>query len=120
MGKYNSFKPEVERKKKEVHPIWRGIGLILMVLGPVLAYFSAILLLDENSKNGWATIPTEIIAQGSDPLLYAKIILTVFLLLVFYSVLMLFTFIIYRALGPSRYSDYDVPSISYRGRRYKR
>jgi hypothetical protein len=120
MGKYNNFKPQVERKKKEVHPVWRGIGLILMILGPILAYFSTIVLLDENAKNGWVAIPTEIIAPGADPLLYTKIILTVFFLLVFYAILMLFTFTINRLFGPSRYSDYDVPSTSYHGKRYKR
>jgi hypothetical protein len=121
MGKHSPYtRYQATPRKKEIHPIWRGVGFLLIVLTPIMAYAGALVLLDENVKQGWVRIPAELIASGTDPLLYAKIILTVVLVFLLYIVFSLVTFVLYRLFAPPRYGPYDVPPVHYRGRRYRR
>lgn len=122
MGRYNpnSMSRMPKNRKTGVHPIWRGIGFVLMIIIPFMAYAGTMLLLEQNRMNGWVQIPSDLLAVGSDPLLYVKIILTVFLIFLLYSIFLLFTFVINSLFGPPRYGPTDAPPTSYRGRRYKR
>lgn len=122
MTKYQSYSTrEKTPKKKEIHPIWRGVGFALIILIPILSYASSILLLDANRANGWVKIPQELVIKGwGDPNLLMKIILTVVLSILLYGVFSLITFVLYSSLGPPRYGPYDVPPVQYRGKRYKR
>lgn len=121
---YGSFEAEQQRKireaHQEVHPIWRGVGLILIFLTPIMGYFGALAILDQNKKMNWFQIPTEYLASGADSLLYVKIGLTIIIGLLFYFFLQFITFILYRLFGPSRYGAYDVPSVSYKSKRRNR
>ena len=49
--------------RMEIHPVWRGIGFVLLIITPVIGYFCSVFLLDENVKNGWVKIPKDIIAM---------------------------------------------------------
>lgn len=122
MNKYRGYErqPSLYEPRNGVHPIWQGIGFGLMVLTPILAYFGALVLLDENAKRGWIAIPPDMLAPGRDPLLYMKIALTVALMLVIFTVFQLIAFVLYRLFGPPRYGPLDVPPVSFRGRRKSR
>ena len=121
MGKYSSITHTPRQTTtRRVHPIWRGIGFILVILLPILAYFTAIVLIDENSRQNWVTIPADLLAKGADPNLFIKIIGTVVFIFLYYSILTTITFIFYRLLGPSRYGPMDAPSEGFRGRKYQR
>jgi len=121
MTKYSQYRARNEKpREKVVHPVWRGVGWGLMILTPILAYSGALVLLSENQKQGWFQIPSDLIATGSDPLLYVKALLTVTLILLLGFLFTLITFILYRMFGPARYGPYDVPPAHYRGKRYKR
>ena len=122
MGKYQSYTKKEDLRDREVriHPVWRGIGFALIILTPIIAYAGMLVLVDANTQNGWVTIPPDLVAPGSDPLLYVKIILVIVLILLLYAVFSLITFIFYSLFGPSRYGPLDVPPTVYRGRRYKR
>lgn len=120
MGKYTTYNKPPEPKKKTLHPIWRGIGFILLILAPVIAYFATLYLLDLNSQRHWFTIPRDLLVRGSDPLLLVKVISTIALVLVLYAVFMLITFLIYRIFGPPRYGPQDAPSEVYHGTKYRR
>ena len=127
MGKYgssSSFEAQQQRKMKEerqkIHPIWRGVGFLLMALTPVLGYFAGVVLLDENAKQNWFVIPAGWLASGNDPLLYVKIGLTVVLGLVIFLVFQFFSVIILQIFGPPRYGPYDVPSVTYKGKKRSR
>jgi hypothetical protein len=120
MGKYQSFRREMKPPKREIHPIWRGIGFVLIVLIPFMAYTAALLVIDENSRRGWFPIPADIVATGSDPLLYVKIFITFLIALVLYIILLFITFLVNKFFGPDRYGPYDLPPVTYKGPRYKR
>ncbi len=123
MGKYTDYKRQPSLSEREtstkLHPIWQGVGFGLMILTPLLGYFGALALLEENSRRNWVTISADLLAPGKDPLLYAKIILTVALTLVIFTVFQLFTYVLYRLFGPSRYGPLDVPPVAYPKRRKK-
>lgn len=119
MGKYSPYVTNTRgAAKKGVHPIWRGIGFVMIILIPVLAYGATLLFLQENRANGWFQIPPDLIAKGfSDQMLYMKIIGTVVFSLVFYAIFNLVSFIILSIFAPPRYGPYDVPPVAYRGRK---
>lgn len=52
MSRYNRFEKRDERPWK-IHPIWRGIGCIWLILLPVMSYAGAWTFTRENFKNNW-------------------------------------------------------------------
>lgn len=124
MSKYSDYTAQVERarfRKREIHPVWRGIGFILVVLTPVLAFFGSLLILQLNAQNGWIAIPKELLAKGvSDSFLYVKIFLTITLSFLIYAIFLLFTFILYSIVAPPRYGPLDAPQPRFRGKAYRR
>jgi len=103
--------------KRETHPIWRAIGLIMAVLIPIISYAGALVLLDLNGQRHWMMIPADLVASGADPLLYIKIGLTVFIAMVLYAIFLLINFMAYSVFGPSRYGPMDAPPQAYKKRR---
>jgi hypothetical protein len=107
--------------KREVHPIWRGIGLFLAVITPAMAYAATLLLLEQNKAQGWVAIPKDVLVTfGSDPLLGVKIILTIFLAIVIYGIFSLISFILYSAFAPPKLGPYDAPPVRGKVKRYNR
>ncbi len=112
MSKYTNYSSErkITPAEKTVHPVWRGIGCVLMVLIPAMAFAAALLILQENAKQAWFKIPTELLVKGfGDPLILIKAIFTVVIALFLYAVFALITFIINRSFGPPRYGPTDMP-----------
>ncbi|MCJ7624000.1 MAG: hypothetical protein MUO76_10895 [Anaerolineaceae bacterium] len=120
MGKYDSFSKPSKKKEKKVHPIWRGIGFVYMVLSPILAYFGTVLILEQNEVEHWFYIPYVLVARGSDPYLYVKIISTITLVFLLFVIFMALTFFVYRIFGPSSLGPTDMDRTSYRGKKYQR
>jgi hypothetical protein len=126
MGKYGggSFQAKQQQEMREarhrIHPIWRGVGLLLIVITPVLGYFSGLVLLAENAKQGWFMIPLEWLAPGADQLLFVKIGLTLVLGLLIFFIFQFLSMIIFRAFGPPRYGPFDVPPVAYKGKKRSR
>jgi len=123
MAKYSgrSSSPlEPSRLNRQIHPVWRGVGFVLMILSPLLGYAAMVIFLEENSKQGWVVFPQEVIVTGADPYLLVKIILTVLFMLIFYGVLTFISFLLFRIFAPPIYGPYDVPPVTYKGKQYKR
>jgi hypothetical protein len=138
MGKYGSFKQEAFKRPYEVHPVWRGIGCILMVLIPLVSIVGAIVLIDEGTKKGWP-FPIElmgylhlpalaykipIISDIANPIssvnnLLAIIVFSVVFMILGFGIISLVYSFAYKAMGPSRYTPLDAPEVP-RGKRYKR
>lgn len=123
-NKYGNYDAQMQRdlkeRRKEIHPVWRGVGFLLIFITPIMGYFGALALIALNEKSKWFSIPRDFLADGADRLLYVKIGLTIILAFLFYSFLQLITFIVMQSLGPSRYGPYDVPPVRYRGKRHSR
>jgi hypothetical protein len=121
MGKYEAYHDRRKiPEKRGVHPIWRGIGFIMALLIPFLSYIGALILLDENTKNGWFPIPGDLISPFFEPYLYIKIMLTVALIFVFYAIFLFVAAILNRILAPPRYTIYDAPPQIFRGKKKSR
>jgi hypothetical protein len=128
MGKYESYHTRAKPlPKREIHAIWRGIGFVMAILIPFMSYIGALILLEENAKKGWYGIPGDLIAPSKfflfgqriylEPLLYVKIMLTVALLFIFYSLFLFITALMNRLLAPPRYTVYDAPPQAFRGKK---
>jgi quinol-cytochrome oxidoreductase complex cytochrome b subunit len=102
--------------KGTVHPVWRGVGILLMVLMPVMGYVGSLLLLDENNKHSWVRIPNELLVPGPDHLLLVKAIMTVVIGASIYFIFMMLTFIIFRIVAPPKLGPTDVPPVQWKSK----
>lgn len=119
---FNNYRSErrVTDKQDNIHPIWRGIGFLMLIIAPLMGYFASGVLIDLNNKNKWIPVPRDLFISGKDPYLLIKIILTLVVAFIIYLIFQLITFFIYRIAGPSKYGPLDVPRVAYRGKKYKR
>jgi hypothetical protein len=110
MGKYDTVqqKPKAERPW-EIHPIWRGIGCILLLLLPFLSYLTSVLLVEANIENQWMPIPEVLAGPPQIPFLFAHLVLTLFFVILLFGFLMIFYSLIYTKLGPPKYGPTDAP-----------
>ena len=116
MGKFSKYSTAVQPKEPpwKMHPVWQGIGCLMMVLIPVLSYAGAVLLVEANVKNGWVAIPREFIGPKDYPLLYTELGVTVLLSLFGFMFFVIIYSLMYRMVGPSRQSPLDAPPIRRR------
>ncbi len=119
MTRYGEVK-EDEIRKRKIHPIWRGVGFILIILIPIISYIGTLVLLETNMRNNWVVIPPSLLISGKDPYLLLKIILTICLIFILGCLFTLITFFLTSIFAPPRYGPYDIPPVPYRGKRYKR
>ena len=120
MGKYTRYssRPEMKPRPWEIHPIWRGIGCLLLVIGPIIAFAAAHFLVNLNLERGWLPIPPELVQTVVLPGLnypathfYSDVLAGVALLLIGFALIMVVYSLIYAILGPSRYGPLDSPPI---------
>ncbi len=137
MGKYARYQRK-SSGRKEIQPIWRGIGCILIIVVPLLAFGMT-----------WAFVPP-IIATGKVPYqllgrvqfpewvfrvrivayiasyigsidnLWMNVITFLVMLLILTAVSSLLYSMIYALVGPARYSEHDAPPTKYKGKKYTR
>jgi hypothetical protein len=140
MGKYSSHARIPEKPRNVgVHPVMRGIGCIMIVLVPILAFGSAVLLVNYGFSRGWPipsgwygppTIhPLLLKLQGLTPIwnflrlqnnLIANLIFAVVITVVIGGLMAIIYGYIYTLFGPPRYGPTDVPPIRIKVKRYKR
>lgn len=140
MGKYSSHARQVPRPKRGVvHPVMRGIGCLMIVIVPILAYGVSLLLVDYGLKNGWP-IPTDWLGTPTfHPLLWrlsgvatiltflqtqtnliANVIFTIAITVVIGGVMSVIYGYIYQIFGPPRYGPTDAPPPRVKAKPYKR
>lgn len=141
MGKYSSSNRVPERPRNlGVHPVMRGIGCLLMIIVPILAYGIAVLLVNYGFSHGWPippgwygrpTIPPLLLKlQGLRPVwdflllqdnLTANLIFTIAAIIVIGGIMSIIYGYLYTIFGPPRYGPLDVPPIrGVKVKRYKR
>jgi hypothetical protein len=102
--------PPMKPSKLPQHPIWRGIGCIMMIVIPALSYLVASMLVDNRQDLPWLVIPRDLIfTQLKDMFLLVRVLYAGILALVIGGILALITFLINSLLGPSKYGPYDIP-----------
>jgi hypothetical protein len=115
MGKYNEFvrvNPEQEKRKRPIHPVWRGIGFILVIVVPYFAYMAALRIFDLNRTQRWFPIPGDILTTwGSDPYIFVKLLIALVIVVAISAALMFLVFVGNALFGPPRYGPLDSPPI---------
>ena len=101
MGRYQQYERDIKETKEGVHPIWRGIGFLLMGIVGAMSYAGANILVEANKTRGWVIVPHGI--QGGvswAPDLFAELIVTFFLLFIGFGIITIVYSIIYRVSRP--------------------
>lgn len=123
MSKYyrSYMQPPPPRKPWQVHPVWRGIGCIFILLLPLISYFAAVLIVRENIKRRWFQIPSEFMGSITIPHLgrfyYVDLFVAFILLAIGFGLLVTLYAILYRIIAPPFYGPLDAPPVRYRKKR---
>lgn len=138
-SKYHTFQKKEFVRPYTIHPVWRGIGFLMMVLVPVMAGAAAVIMKDLGFQLGWPflyeltgtirlpevfyAIPViRNIAYWISSIANLRAILLFFALfvIVFSGIMSLLYAMIYRLIGPPQYTPLDAPAEKIRARRYTR
>jgi hypothetical protein len=119
MGKYDKYssRSRMPERPWKIHPIWRGIGCLLMLLLPVVAYAGAVMLVNMNAEKRWLPTPRELTQTVTLPLLgpvdnfYSVLIMTFLLAIIGFGLVTIMYSIIYSAVGPPRLGPLDAPPV---------
>jgi hypothetical protein len=125
--------------EKPVHPIWRGIGCLLILFVPLLSYFLATILVDAAAARNWPVpyqlmgfpvVPPELWKVTSlSPLwgyiqqqanLYAVLLVTTLFIVAIGALVSVAYAFIYRYAGPPALGPYDMPPVKTSVKKYKR
>lgn len=139
MPKYRSFERKLPARSKEPHPVWRGIGCLIMLLVPALSLGISSLLIEMAPSLGiqlppgllgYPLMPNILFrVPGLVPILnwihsinnlYAILVSTFAVAIILASLFALGYAFIYRLVGPPRYSGVDAPPPNVKVKRYKR
>lgn len=114
---YSSQSNKPSLRDRKVHPIWRGVGFVMMALIPVISWAATETLI----KNNILPLPRDLIATRGqilyslipDPLINIKLISIAVIMVVLYVVFMFLTFLITSMVMGSvdRYDPYYVPPV---------
>jgi hypothetical protein len=95
----------------------------MILLIPIMSYAGAVLLVQENLRQGWLPMPRELAQTvvvpmlGSFPNLWADLLITLVLSLIGFGVFTMVYSLIYSLLGPSSLGPLDAPAVTRSERR---
>jgi hypothetical protein len=141
MGKYSGSTTQQAssiRKTKEPHPIWRGIGCVMMIIVPAVSIIVGKGIVDLALKNR-LRLPPELLGipqlpaflyklaglkpyliKISIPNLYAYIVASIICIMLISSVVSLIYAVIYRMANPNRYGPMDEPPPRIKAKKHSR
>jgi hypothetical protein len=125
MGKHESYTKSSEgasrSKEVKLHPIWRGIGCLFMVLIPVMSWIAGGLILKLNTQYGWFPVPGDLMVGVGHPLAFAvayagatvevQLIIAFAIALVLFVLFTIVVFMVNSMFGGSRYGAFDLPPV---------
>ena len=112
MSKHKMFQTDLPPKPKDIpiHPIWRGIGCLTLVVIPVILYNVSDILIQNRLELPWLIIPQDlVISSNKDQFIFVKILYAVLGTLVISALIAFVTFLINWLFGPKRYGPNDIP-----------
>jgi len=138
MGRYRDTIKEVDQKVERPHPIWRGIGCLIIIIVPILSFAAASVSMPFFLNRG--LVPNELLFTPEIPrwLWYAPVFAQIIQYLfgrfaIFATLILTFIFIIilggifsviyatmYRMVAPSRYGPLDAPPSKGKTKKYSR
>jgi len=139
MGKYNKYERKMPEARYKIAPVWTGIGCIMLLIVPVMSWAGAVEFIVLARAQNWpilngltgpAVLPaifynTPFLSSiagfiSSIPDFYATLLYFFVLLLAFSGALSLVYAVVYRVIGPARYSPMDAPAERIKVKRYTR
>ena len=140
MGKYSSHVKKVSPpRNRDVHPLMRGIGCIMIIIVPILAYGTAILLVNYGASRGWPIPPNWLGTPTFHPLLwrlqglatvltflqsqtnlFANLVFAIAITVVVGGIMSMIYGYIYTLFGPPRYGPTDAPPERIKVKKYTR
>jgi hypothetical protein len=139
MGKYTKFQRPPMPKRGDIHPIWRGIGCLMMVVVPLMSYAGAVKIVEYGIKHYWPFPPSflgyvqfpswvwraPVLPLLASPIanfknLGAVLVFTLGLIIFLAAIFSTVYAMIYRTMGPSPYTQLDAPPSKYKPKHYKR
>ena len=95
--------------KLPVHPIWRGIGCVLIIVIPLISYLVASYLINNRENYSWLILPEDLIFDKlKDSYLAIKVLYAGFMTLILGILLAFITFVSNGLMAPPRLGPYDV------------
>jgi hypothetical protein len=124
-GKYRNYDFGKKTRRREIHPVWRGVGFLMMVLIPVVSWAAMRTVIDRNL----VPIPRDLLARPGqifytltgDAMIYIEVIIFLIFALVFYLVFTFISFLVTSAVlgSPAKYDPYYVPPVNRPTKRRK-
>lgn len=128
MGKYDKYSTQSRMADRpwQIHPVWRGIGCLMMLLIPIMSYAGGVLLVEANKEQRWVPVPAEMMRKINLPLLgsvdhlVANLLAAVVLSIIGFALLTAVYSLVFRVVGPPSLGPYDSPPERRRRPRSKR
>lgn len=107
------FKERERLKKKEagIHPVWRGVGCLLIVGLSAGGYFFAEWLLKANETYKWIVLTSAMMQPSFAPWLPSGLLLKLVVAFMFFIFSSTIVNILYAVLFPKKKEDYDIGPI---------
>jgi hypothetical protein len=138
MGRYRDTIKEVDQRVERPHPIWRGIGCLLIIIVPIFSFAAASLSMPFFLNRG--LVPDQLLftPQVPDWLWYAPVLAQIVQFLfgrfaIFATLMLTFVYALilggffsvlyaamYRMAAPSRYGPMDAPPPKVKIKKYRR
>jgi hypothetical protein len=116
MGKFDRYEARQVKQEKvhKIHPVWRGIGCLMIIIIPVMAYAAADVFLQ--AAPGLGLFPrSSDIYRNIDlgfyvaPISLGMVVFTILFAMVGFLLFSVLYSIVYRMAGPPRYGPTDAP-----------
>ena len=140
MSKYSTnYRKATPPRNRGVHPLMRGIGCIMMIIVPILAYGSAVLLVNYGASHGWPIPPDWLGTPTFHPLLWrlqglavaltylqsqsnliANLVFAIAITVLVGGIMSMIYGYIYTLFGPPRYGPTDAPPERIKVKKYTR
>jgi len=110
------FRQPEPKHKEPVHPIWRGIGCLLIIIIPIISFAASTILYKQGLPQRYIPLSPDLAWQvnvpgfGFIPLLYILVITGVITVLGFIVMTVVYS-LVFRVGGSSRYGPLDAPPI---------
>jgi hypothetical protein len=139
MGRHSTTVREKQQKTKETHPVWRGIGCMIIILVPILSYVTTRVTLPMFNSRGLVPRDLRIALQMPDWMwsinpgltsgiqkiignsqFLPTVLLTLIYIMILGSLFSIIYSLLYRMLNPKRYGPMDAPPIRVKTKKYRR
>lgn len=115
MTKYDpTYQPKSRRTIiPPIHPVWRGIGCLFLILLPIVAFAGAKLLVQANARQLWVQMPSELVGSFTVPVIgrvfFADLAVMIILIVIGFAIITVGYSLVYRIIGIPRYGPLDSP-----------